>query len=128
MLELYCALTLRRVQDVVERVCCIPADFHRRGDVSIVRLLAESGYDTASNAITVTVIQQHLENHPQMIDDWAAYSCDKRCEGWFFDSYFSVGHYSTVAGVTCQQTFSKRSLACAEFIKHELDLILERIS
>ena len=41
------------VQDVVVKVCSIPADFHRRGDVSVVYLLEESGYDAIRDAITV---------------------------------------------------------------------------
>jgi hypothetical protein len=30
-------LSLRTVQEVVASVCCAPTDFHRRGDVSVVR-------------------------------------------------------------------------------------------
>ena len=119
--------TPRTVQDVVTSVCSIPADFHRRGDVSVVRLLEKSGYDAMRDAITVSLVQQHLQAHPHLIDDWAGYSEDKRCSsGWFFDDRrYTTGHYSSSAGRSREQIFSERSQACAEFIKHELDSILE---
>ena len=111
------------LQDVVAKVCSIPSDFHRRGDVSVVYLLEESGYDTVRDAVTVPIIQEHLQAHPDLIDVWAGYSADKRCSsGWFFDDTRSTtGHYSSSAGRSQEQVFIERSQACAEFIKLELD-------
>jgi hypothetical protein len=122
--------TAPTIEDVVEKVCSIPADFHRRGDVSVVYLLEESGYDTVRGAITVSVIQQHLQAHPHLIDDWAGYSEDQRCSsGWFFDDRrYTTGHYSSSAGRSHEQAFGERSQACAEFIKHELESIRENPS
>ena len=118
------------VQDVVQKVCAIPADFHRRGDVSVLYLLEESGYDTVRDAVTVAIIQQHLQAHPDLIDVWAGYSDDKRCSsGWFFDDRrYTTGHYSSSAGRSQEQVFTERSQACAEFIKHELESIRENPS
>ena len=111
------------VQEVVEKVCSIPSDFHTRGDVSVVYLLEESGYDTVRDAVTVPIIQQHLQAHPHLIDVWGDYSGDKRCSsGWFFDdSRHTTGHYSSSAGRSQEQVFSERSQGCAEFIKLELE-------
>ena len=117
------------VQDVVEKVCTIPADFHRRGNVSVVYLLEESGYATFRDAVTVRIIQQHLQAHPHLIDVWAGYSEDQRCDGWYFDDRrTSIGHYSSGAGTAHEQKFSERSQACAEYIKHELESIRENPS
>ena len=117
-------------QDVVTKICAIPSDFHRRGDVSVVRLLQDSAYEAVRDAIGVPVIRQHLETHPHLIDAWADYSNDKRCSsGWYFDdSRYSTGHFSSAAGRTREQIFSERSEGCAEFIKHELDSILENVA
>jgi hypothetical protein len=73
---------------------------------------------------------KHLETHPHLIDEWAVYSNDKRCSsGWYFDdSRYSTGHFSSAAGRTREQVFSERPRACAEFIKHELDSILENVA
>jgi hypothetical protein len=118
------------VQDVVVKVCSIPADFHRRGDVSVVYLLEESGYDTIRDAITVPILQQYLQAQPSLIADWAGYSEDKRCSsGWYFDdSRYSIGHFSAEAGQSREQVFAGRKRACAEFIKHELESIRENPS
>lgn len=118
------------VQDVVEKACSIPTDHHRRGDVSVVYLLEESGYDAVRDAITVPIIQQHLQAQPHLIEVWAGYSEDKRCSsGWFFDdSHSRTGYYSSSAGRSQEQVFSERSLACAEFIKLELESLRENSS
>ena len=117
-------------QDVVTKVCAVPSDLHQRGDVSVVRLLQESGYEAVRGAVSAPAIQQHLETHPHLIDEWAVYSNDKRrSSGWYFDdSRYSTGHFSSAAGRTREQVFSERSRACAEFIKHELDSILENVA
>lgn len=122
--------TASTIEQVVEKVCAIPADFHRQGDVSVVYLLEASGYDVVRDAITVDVIQDHLQTRPGLIDDWSGYSSDKRCSsGWYFDdSQFTTGHFSSEAGRTRMQTFSERTKACAEFIKHELESIRENPS
>lgn len=117
------------VQDVVEKVCSIPTDFHRQGDVSVVYLLEESGYDAVRDGISVPIIQQHLQAHPHLIDDWAGYSCDQRCDGWYFDdSLFTIGRVSSEGGRSQVQVFGERAGACAEFIKHELESIRENTS
>jgi hypothetical protein len=117
----------RTVQEVVTSICAIPDDFHRRGDVSVVRLLEESGYATFRDAVVIAEIRQHLEAHPDLISSWAGYSEDKRCSsGWYFDdSRYSTGHFSSDAGRSRELVFGERSQACAEFIKHEIDSILE---
>lgn len=111
------------VQDVVGKVCSIPSDQNKRGDVSVVYLLEESGYDSVREAVTVPLIQRHLQAHPHLMDVWADYSADQRCSGgWFFDHRHSTtGYYTSRAGQSHEQVFSNRSQACAEFIKHELE-------
>jgi hypothetical protein len=92
-----------------------------------VKLVEESGYEDYRDAIGVSEIRQHLEAHPDLIDHWADYSSNKRCNsGWYFDdSRYSTGYFSSGTGRSREQVFGERSQACAEFIKHELDSILE---
>jgi hypothetical protein len=117
-------MTPKQVQGIVSRVCGIPYNYNERGDISIGKLLAESGYVAFRDKIGVVEICQHLEAHPQFIDSWASYSSDKqRCKtGWFFDDgRHLIWRYSSDGERACEQTFSGRAQACAEFIKRELD-------
>ena len=112
------------IEEVVEKVCAIPSDFRRRGDVSVVYLLEESQYDAVRDAVTVDIIQHHLQSRPHLIDDWSGYSMDKRCSsGWYFNDHSAIGHFSSEHGHTQVQIFRKRARACAEFIKLELESI-----
>ncbi len=104
----------------------MPAEFHRRGDVSIVTLVAESGYKYIDGLLAAEQIKQHLTAHPRLVDDWAAYSRDKRSSnGWYFEDGDSpsIGYYDATAGRSHKQMFPDRLEACAEFIRHELEAI-----
>jgi hypothetical protein len=60
------------IQAVIENVCRIPADFTERRDISVVDLLAESGYLEVGQAVTENIIEKHLRAHPDLIHLWAA--------------------------------------------------------
>jgi hypothetical protein len=79
---------------------------------------------------TVSVIEQHLQTHLRLIDDWSGYSNDKRCDsGWYFDDgRFTTGYFSIEVGRSQIQVFLERARACAEFIKHELESVRENPS
>jgi hypothetical protein len=118
--------TPKTIYDVVASVCHIPIEFHERGDVSVVTLLIDSGYPELRASIGVTHIQRYLQAHPDILDAWATYSEDKRCEGWYFvDDRCAIGADSSCVGTPREQVFGERSEACASFIKHELDSIIE---
>jgi len=117
-------MTLQQVHDIVSRVCGIPDDYNKRGDISTGKLLADSGYAAFRDEIGVVEILQHLEAHPQLIDSWAGYSSDKQRfkTGWFFDDRrHLIWRYSSDGERACEQTFDGRAQACAEFIKREID-------
>ena len=114
-----------RVQIIITRICAIPDDYNRRGDISLGKLLADSGYEAFRDEIDGTKICQHLESHPHLIKSWAGYSSDKTQKtGWYFDdSEHMIGRYSSDARRSRERKFSKCSQACAEFILHELEYI-----
>jgi hypothetical protein len=75
----------RTIEEITARICRIPAEFHRRGGVSVVTLLVESGYQAVDQIFGVAYIREYLRIYPELIDDWATYSGDKRTSGWYFD-------------------------------------------
>jgi hypothetical protein len=118
---------LNSVSEVIAAVCHIPAEFHKRGDVSILKLLKESGYPEHASSIDIQHIQKYLIAHPDLVSNWSAYSEDKRTDkGWYFDQEARrVGYYSVGFGCEQQQIFDDVMEACATFIKRELDSIAD---
>lgn len=107
--------------DVVTRVCELPLQFRIRGTVSVVDLVAESGYQSDPTVLTVDAVVGHLRAYPDLMDAWLAYSEDKRASsGWFIaqlsDDTFEVGYYPEGEHITV----TGRALACAEFIVREI--------
>jgi hypothetical protein len=86
----------------------MPAEFHRRGDVSILKLFKESGYLEHASSIDIQDIQQYLTAHPDLVSDWSAYSEDQRTDrGWYFDQEAKqIGYYSVARGCEHEQTFA----------------------
>jgi hypothetical protein len=118
---------MRTVQEVISSVCRMSSDFHRRSDVSILRLAEESDYRAHQTAIAVEDLQQYLQAHQELVGEWYVYSDNKRTSsGWYFDhAARRVGYYSGTRRER-EQTFDDVTQACAVFIKHEIDSIIER--
>ena len=107
--------------DMVASVCEIPVRFYVRGDVSLLRLVDESGYRDSPEALTVNAVSAYLAHHPDLVEAWLGYSSDKRgSSGWYFVEKspvkFEVGCHPNGP----QLAFDDRDRACAEFIIHEV--------
>jgi len=119
----------RTVEEALALVSQIPAELHRRGNMSMVALVKESNYRTHQLSIGVEDICRHLLINADLIGDWYVYSTNKRTNsGWYFDyDTQTVGYFN---GSTRErvQTFDEVSKACATFIKYELDSIIDHSS
>lgn len=107
----------------------MPVRFHARGDVSVLRLVDESGYRDSPAALTVNAVSAYLAQHSGLVDAWLGYSSDKRVlSGWYFTERsadkFVVGYLGNHPNGG-EFTFSDRIRACAEFIIREVRWIAE---
>jgi hypothetical protein len=116
------------IEEIARRVCDIPSEFHRRGDVSVVALVEQSGYDDSNAPSLRQAIEQQLCARPAVIEDWLCYSADKRTSrGWYFqdDPVLVVAYFESGVGTSRERRFTDRAQACAEFIMRELESIRE---
>jgi hypothetical protein len=117
---------IRTVEEVVALACQMPAEFYRRGNVSMLGLVEESNYRAHQSLIGIEDIFRYLQGHSNLVDEWRRYSEDKRTgTGWYFDyATRRVGYFS---GSCCEreQIFDDVTKTCAVFIKHELDSITD---
>jgi len=109
---------------VAADICELPVRFAARGDVSVLKLLDESGYGHDRGSISVDVVFAYLAQHPNLVNAWLGYSADKRVSsGWYFKetpgNMFEVGYYP--AGE--RLSIGDRTRACAEFIVREVRAI-----
>jgi len=107
--------------DVVAKICDLPVQFKVRGNVSVVDLVAASGYPAAPEALTVTAVSAYLREHPDLIEAWLTYSEDKRTSsGWYVSQRssgtFEIGYHPQGERISV----SDRATACAEFIVREV--------
>ena len=71
--------------DILSKVCSIPRDFKTSGNKSVAQLLKESCYLGNSMVLKQEMLIEFLDRNPKFIEDWAAYSIDKRTRGgWYF--------------------------------------------
>ena len=106
--------------DVVADVCQIPVRLNR-GDVSVWKLVDESGYRDSPMILSVESVSSYLAQHPELVDAWLGYSADKRVSsGWYIvekpAGTFEVGCYPKGR----RESFTDRDRACAEFIIREV--------
>lgn len=111
-------------EEIVERICKLPAEFYAVRTKSIVQLVGESSLRDHLALLTVSTIERYLEAHPEDIQPWFLWSADKRVtSGWFFtrraDS-FAVEFYPDGEGLS----FSEPERACAEFVVREVTALL----
>lgn len=103
----------------------MPEDFTRRGDVSMITLLKQSGH-LASGLLTEEVLRKYIEAHPEVIDLWTGLSEDSRAsEGWYLlrpewaesGGSWVVGYYPSGP----RRSYRSGVEACAAFIKRYVD-------
>lgn len=99
---------------------------HKSSSKSLLALVNEiKGIDIATIA---EQLKDCLSKHPEYIQDWILYSCDKRTsEGWYFIENskrdYEVGYYSSNkqgAPYTDIQTYFDPIDACSDYIIREV--------
>src|ERR1043165_6939665 len=104
-------------EEIARRVCEIPSEVHRRGDVSVAALVEESGFDHTDTSALRQAIEQQLRARPVLIEDWLGYSADKRSSrGWYFQDHPgpAVAYFESGVGTSREQRFTDRAPACSE--------------
>lgn len=113
-----------RIADAVVR---IPRRMRAAGGISAYDLAARSGYFEHHDGVGEQAISQRLRALPDLVDEWLAYSEDKRVgTGWFFRSTsgrYEVGYYGGASGEHSSSVHEDRFDACAMFIKREMEAI-----
>ena len=118
----------RTVEEVISLASQIPVELRRRDNVSIVTLVKESNYRTYQSSIGIEDICCHLRGYSDLIAAWSMYSEDKRTSsGWYFDHDARTVGYFNGSSRERVETFDDVSKACASFIKHELDSIIDHL-
>lgn len=113
---------------IVNSVVCIPHNLEIHRNPSFAGLLMDSGYLQEYGFINTSLIEQALRASPGLILDWVQYSEDKRCsEGWFIRNEergsWEVGYYDMDnGGYGPVESFSDKFVACAKFVKLEVEL------
>ena len=111
-------------RDQLLRVLSIARDHSgRRGGrgLSLRQLIEESDYRTLRPRVEASQLAAVLRAEPDLVDDWLAYSEDKRTSlGWGFGP--SRGGGWLVDGPEgVREEFGSRSAACADYVLRELD-------
>jgi hypothetical protein len=111
---------------LAQRVSEIP-DAYDHGDLSTVRLLAETGYLDRPQALTVGDVKAALEEDPNLSELWLERGRDQRLAGgWCIEhnrDHYRVQNYSTGKYLVERD----RHQACAEFIVRYVGLIRDTV-
>jgi hypothetical protein len=118
--------------EVLGRLLTLPADFSRRGNVSVTTLLVQSGYCERHSDILEEDIERAISANPQHIIGWIEYSENKRTEsGWYIkqegQAGFVVGNCTPGRNEDQRSHYSDKAKACAAFIKMEIESIREEM-
>ena len=108
------------------RIVDLPREFSRRGDVSVMSLLPETGYFEVHQEVSERLISEALRLDRERLRDWFTFSESKRANfGWYIEKG-SLGDY--VVGRLAEDASANRRLryqndveAFAAFIKRELE-------
>lgn len=116
------------IDDVLERICRLPANFYSIGSKSIVQLISESGIDECPSALSVPNISAYFTTHPELVQSWLLWSANKRVSsGWYFlrrSGGYAVGFYPRGEALN----IAEPELACAEFVVREVQAIMSRMT
>lgn len=109
--------------EVLSRTCRLAGDYQSRDDISPWRLMLDSGYPDMRAVISEAKIEDFVRVHPEVIDQWLAYSADKRCGGWYFLREEDGGRYvlGCIEAPGEDELFEEPVAPCAKFIKRELE-------
>ena len=114
------------VAAVTSRVIRIPRELLNRGNKSMFSLLKDSGYFEAHDQITKEALQDALLFDRESVHDWLQYSDDKRTtSGLYFKEgvpgTYIIGYFPNTAGNMKKMIFNNEVIACATYIKFEIE-------
>jgi hypothetical protein len=106
---------------LLSRVCCLPQEFRRRGDISMVGLLGESGYLRSPRTITEERLAEYFRSNPDAIHAWLLESMDQRCSpAWYLQSdaagTWTVGYLNRGGQREAEVSYEDAAQACAAFV------------
>ena len=117
----------------VQAVCQMPIAFQSRGNVSMVKLIKESGYSARADDVSELVLEEHLRRHPELVPAWVQYSEDQRCTPGFAISGpkrngdpvtdWRVVYFDLDPANRWDRTFPDQFTACAFFIKRNAETL-----
>jgi len=115
--------------EVVERVLCLPVMLRLRGQVSLGRLLDETGYREFEGVLGRPQWREGIGGRMGLVETWLAYSTDKQENwGWYFEGphkgQYLVGCRTSFTLAPGQ--FTDPFEACAYFIDEEIGAIRGR--
>ncbi len=103
----------------------MPLDFKRRGDVSMMQLLKESGYIESRNDIDKDKIIGYLKKDKSIVDAWIRYSEDQRCTpSWYFNGQ-TVGYLNSSGKSEKEEHYDDPLMGCASYIKLMMEDLIE---
>lgn len=109
----------------VEAVARLPRTFHSRGDLSAYAILEQSGYFDRHADVTPDMLAAILGSDPSLVDEWLAFSENKRTSsGWYFRqgaTGFTVGFVGDAGNKVDESNYTDPIEACAKFIKGEVE-------
>lgn len=112
------------LDNVIKQIIELPTKYYKVGDKSMHSLLRDTGYFETYEQISEKDIYKALIQHPEFLKEWLQWSENKRTdEGWYFNqsngNKYLVGYLSRTG--TTQNEYTDASLACAVYIKHEIE-------
>jgi hypothetical protein len=110
-------------EDCIERICRLPLDF-KKGDKSLFTLATESQFLTYRKQINLSDIGNKIEDKPDLIETWKAYSEDKRTSGGYYFTSKHIGAINDKGKTIFQRDFATDTAACSEYILREVSSIL----
>lgn len=113
-------------EDVAAVIVHLPRTLQASGVVSIYDLAVRAGYFDVHERVDEPALRKALRAVPDLVEDWLAYSDDKRAEsGWYVrrvpNHGYEVGHYGGIPSNEAHSTYTDKFTACAKFIKHEME-------
>jgi len=114
---------------IIENIIRIPSRY-KVGNQPFTFWATDSGYFSISQEITIEEIASALRLTVDCVGDWLAWSANKRTvSGWFFEENpngsFVVGYHGKEQ--TSQLVFNDLCIACATYIKKEMEEIRQSI-
>jgi hypothetical protein len=113
-------------ESCIEKICRLPQDFIIQ-ETSFLTLLENAKFKNFSNDITLQDITNYLLLNRDLIEQWQAWSHNKRSSGYYLSidsNGYSVGALNNESALDYHEFFSTVEEACAVFILKEIKITL----